>query len=89
VNFVQVRGPNSIRVRTYERGVEGETLACGTGVTASALVSSVVHQFTSPVQVQVQGGDLLEVSFNRDGNEFKDVKLTGPADFSFEGKIEI
>jgi len=39
--------------------------------------------------VQVQGGDLLEVSFNRDGNEFKDVKLTGPADFSFEGKIEI
>ena len=89
VNFVQVRGPNSIRVRTYERGVEGETLACGTGVTASALVSSVVHRFTSPVQVQVQGGDLLEVSFNRDGNEFKDVKLTGPADFSFEGKIEI
>lgn len=89
VNFVQVLGPNSIRVRTYERGVEGETLACGTGVTASALISSRVHGFKSPVQVQVQGGDLLEVSFTEAGGEFSDVKLTGPADFSFEGRIEI
>ena len=89
VNFVQVLGPNSIRVRTYERGVEGETLACGTGVTASALVSAVVHGFTSPVKVQVQGGDILEVSFTRNGSEFSDVKLTGPADFCFDGQIEI
>jgi diaminopimelate epimerase len=89
VNFVQILGPNSIRVRTYERGVEGETLACGTGVSAAALVASCVHGFTSPVTVQVQGGDLLEVSFTQSGNEFSDVRLTGPADFSFEGKIEI
>ena len=89
VNFVQILGPNSIRVRTYERGVEGETLACGTGVTASALISASVHGFTSPVKVQVQGGDVLEVSFSRRGSEFSDVKLTGPADFSFEGKIEL
>jgi len=89
VNFVQILGPNSIRVRTYERGVEGETLACGTGVSAAALVVACVHGFTSPVKVQVQGGDLLEVSFTRSGNEFSDVRLTGPADFSFEGKIEI
>jgi len=89
VNFVQVLGPNSIRVRTYERGVEGETLACGTGVTASALVSAAVHGFSSPVKVQVQGGDILEVSFNDQGSEFSDVKLTGPADFCFDGKIEI
>lgn len=89
VNFVQVLGPNFIRVRTYERGVEGETLACGTGVTASALVSSQVHQFTSPVKVQVQGGDLLEVSFKESGGGFSDVKLTGPAEFVFEGRIEI
>src|SRR3954462_7907233 len=66
VNFVQLRGPNSIRVRTYERGVEGETLACGTGVTASALISSRLHEFASPVKVQVQGGDQLEVSFKED-----------------------
>jgi diaminopimelate epimerase len=89
VNFVQVLGPTSIRVRTYERGVEGETLACGTGVTASALVSACVHSFTSPIKVQVQGGDLLEVSFARSGSEFSDVKLTGPADFCFDGRIEI
>ncbi len=89
VNFVQILGPNSIRVRTYERGVEGETLACGTGVSAAALLSACVHGFTSPVKVQVQGGDLLEVSFTRSGNDFSDVRLTGPADFSFEGKIEI
>src|SRR5437016_2115768 len=63
VNFVQLLGPGRIRVRTFERGVEGETLACGTGVTASALIASRVHKFGSPVKVQVQGGDELEVSF--------------------------
>ena len=89
VNFVQLRGPNSIRVRTYERGVEGETLACGTGVTASALISAELHQFTSPVQVQVQGGDRLEVSFEHKDGNFANVRLNGPADFVFDGKIEI
>lgn len=89
VNFVQVLGPNHIRVRTFERGVEGETLACGTGVSACAMVSARVHQFTSPVKVQVQGGDQLEVSFKDGGADFDDVRLTGPADFVFEGRIEI
>jgi diaminopimelate epimerase len=85
-NFVQVLGPNRIRVRTYERGVEGETLACGTGVTASALIASRVHQFTSPVQVQVQGGDLLEVRWSDAGDGFADVKLNGPAERVFKGR---
>jgi diaminopimelate epimerase len=89
VNFVQVLAKSSIRVRTYERGVEGETLACGTGVTASALVSARVHGFSSPVKVQVQGGDILEVSFKEQGGGFSDVRLTGPAEFVFEGRIEI
>jgi diaminopimelate epimerase len=89
VNFAQVLGPNHIRVRTYERGVEGETLACGTGVTASALISAEVHQFTSPVQVQVQGGDTLEVSWAGAGGNFTDVQLNGPADFVFQGRLEI
>jgi len=89
VNFVQVKGPNFIRVRTYERGVEGETLACGTGVAASALISSQVHQFASPIRVQVQGGDLLDVSFKEAAGEFSDVKLTGPAEFVFEGRIDV
>jgi diaminopimelate epimerase len=89
VNFVQVLGPNRIRVRTFERGVEGETLACGTGVTASALISSEVHCFKSPVKVQVQGGEQLEVSFATNGAGFKDVRLSGPAEFVFDGKVEI
>src|SRR5205814_9425053 len=85
VNFVQVLGKDHIRVRTFERGVEGETLACGTGVTASALIASRVHHFTSPVRVQVQGGDQLEVDFRQQDGRFSDVCLTGPAEFVFEG----
>lgn len=89
VNFAQVLGPNKIRVRTYERGVEGETLACGTGVTASALIAAKLHGFTSPVSVKVQGGDSLEVSFRVTDGAFEDVHLAGPADFVFDGQIEI
>ena len=89
VNFVQVLGPNHIRVRTFERGVEGETLACGTGVAASALIASRVHKFASPVKVQVQGGDALEVSFADQNGGFSDVRLSGPAEFVFEGTVEI
>jgi diaminopimelate epimerase len=89
VNFAQLLGPNHVRVRTFERGVEGETLACGTGVTAAALIAARLHGFTSPVKVQVQGGDDLEVSFRAEGGEFADVQLSGPAEFVFEGRIEI
>ncbi len=89
VNFVQALGPNHIRVRTYERGVEGETLACGTGVSASAMIASRVQGFRSPVKVQVQGGDTLEVSFREENGAFTDVRLTGPADFVFDGKIQL
>ena len=89
VNFVQLLGPGEIRVRTYERGVEGETLACGTGVTASALIAAKLHGFGSPVGVKVQGGDTLEVSFHEENGVFKGVHLMGPADFVFEGEIEI
>ena len=88
VNFVQVLGPDRLRVRTYERGVEGETLACGTGVTASALVASRLHGFNSPISIQVQSGDELSVSFRSDSQGgFADVRLGGPATFVFEGRI--
>jgi diaminopimelate epimerase len=89
VNFVQVLGPGKIRVRTYERGVEGETLACGTGVTASALVTAELRGFPSPVRVQVRGGDELEVSFERVAGQLAGVRLAGPADFVFEGRIKV
>jgi diaminopimelate epimerase len=89
VDFVQLLGPNHIRVRTYERGVEGETLACGTGVAAAALLSARLQHFHSPVRVQVQSGDTLEVSFQEEKHAFRDVRLTGPAEFVFEGQIEL
>jgi len=89
VNFVQVLEPGYIRVRTYERGVEGETLACGTGVTASALINAQLNGFPSPILVRVQGGDQLEVSFTQDYNGFSKVRLKGPADFVFDGTIDI
>ena len=86
----RVEGENAYGFsKAYERGVEGETLACGTGVTASALIASRVHGFTSPVKVQVQGGDLLEVSWREQDGAFGDVQLTGPADFVFTGRIEL
>lgn len=89
VNFVQSLGADSIRVRTYERGVEGETLACGTGVTASALIASRIHHFHAPVKVQVQSGDILEVHFKEAHGVFSDVKLTGPAEFVYRGQMEL
>lgn len=88
VNFVQKLADLSIRVRTYERGVEGETLACGTGVAASALVSARAFGWASPVRVRVQGGEDLEVHFSRHEETFSQVRLKGPADFVFEGRIK-
>jgi diaminopimelate epimerase len=89
VNFVEVKGPGSIRVRTYERGVEGETLACGTGVTASALIAARLAGFAPPVRVLVQGGDILEVDFKETDGVFAEARLTGPAEFVFEGRIDL
>jgi diaminopimelate epimerase len=89
VNFVQVLGPGQIRVRTYERGVEGETLACGTGVAASAIIAARVHRWRSPIAVRVQGGDLMEVSFQQRDGSIEEVRLLGPADFVFRGSINL
>lgn len=89
VNFVQVLGPDAIRVRTYERGVEGETLACGTGVSASAIVSHLTRGIALPVRVLVQSGERLEVDFRVDGDAVTDVRLKGPATLVFTGEIEV
>ncbi|KAB2667610.1 MAG: diaminopimelate epimerase [Verrucomicrobia bacterium] len=89
VNFVEVKGPSHIRVRTYERGVEGETLACGTGVTAAAIIASRIHGFAPPIRVQVQGGDELRVAFADSGDAIADVDLNGPATFVYTGRIEL
>jgi diaminopimelate epimerase len=90
VNFVQAEAPGKLIVRTYERGVEGETLACGTGVTASALLHHTRTNSPSPVAVKVCGGDTLEVGFVPQARgTFTDVMLRGPAEITFRGEIEI
>src|SRR6516165_4554074 len=90
VNFVQVlEPPLGIAIRTYERGVEQETMACGTGVAASALIHARLHQAGSPVPVLVRSGDRLMVGFEKARRHFGHVTLTGPAEFVFEGQIEL
>jgi diaminopimelate epimerase len=89
VNFVRVLGPGKLRVRTYERGVEDETLACGTGVTASALIASAVHGFQAPVAVTVRSGATLKVLFKINGASFEAVRLHGPAEFTFKGETDV
>lgn len=89
-NFVRVDAPGQITIRTYERGVEDETLACGTGTVACALIHHLLHGAPSPVKVRVRGGDTLTIGFVQaaDGS-FHDVTLTGPGDFVFDGTIEL
>jgi diaminopimelate epimerase len=88
-NFVKAIEPGKLVIRTYERGVEAETLACGTGVAAAGLIYAALSNTPSPVQLKVRGGDWLEVGFRVSGNGFEDVTLKGPADVTFEGSIAI
>jgi diaminopimelate epimerase len=92
VNFVQILAEGELAIRTYERGVEGETLACGTGVVASALLYHLREDTPAnlPIGVRVRGGDRLEVSFTPLApGQFAHVRLRGPADFVFEGKVNL
>jgi diaminopimelate epimerase len=89
VNFIEKCGPNRIAIRTYERGVEDETLACGTGIVASALIFAASEKSSSPITVLARGGDELQVGFEKVEGNFHNVTLTGPAEFVFEGTIEI
>jgi len=86
VDFAEVQKGNSIRVRTYERGVEDETLACGTGVVASAVISAALKNFKSPVVCLTKGGDKLKIYFKRSGDNFTDVYLEGAAKKVFCGR---
>lgn len=87
VNFVELEGNNSIFVRTYERGVEDETLSCGTGVTACSLASSM-KGYKSPVVIHTLGGT-LQVSFVVHEDGFRDIFLAGPATPVYSGSIDI
>jgi diaminopimelate epimerase len=89
VNFVAQINPDTFAVRTYERGVEDETLSCGTGVTAVALAMFATRKTTSQnVHLNVEGGSLT-VTFKEKENKFADIFLIGPATFVFSGCVEI
>lgn len=88
VNFVRVIDKHTIEVRTYERGVEGETLACGTGSTASAILAAETKGCLSPVNVRVRSGDILTIGFRKTGEgQYEDVSLKGPAVEIFKGTL--
>lgn len=86
VNFAQLL-PGKVKMRTYERGVENETLSCGTGATAVGLLAGTLGM-DSPVFIETEGGN-LSVSFKRNTDNFTNVWLAGPASKVFEGTVEI
>ncbi|MFM1550795.1 MAG: diaminopimelate epimerase [Lentisphaeria bacterium] len=87
-NFITCSGPQSLSLRTYERGVENETLACGTGVVAAALIAAQRGWVSPPVAVCCASGSKQTVDFNLNAEGARDVTLTGPAVFIFEGTVE-
>ncbi len=89
VNFVSVINESTLKIRTYERGVEGETLACGTGAVASAIISSCKGYTKPPVDVVTRLGERLRVYFKNDGFSFRDVYLEGEARIICEGNLWI
>ena len=89
INFVQQLNDDTFQIRTYERGVEDETLACGTGVTAAAIAMHNTKKTSSnTINLMVEGGK-LQVSFDFIDGVYKNVILSGPADFVFQGSITI
>ncbi len=89
VNFVQQLSASQIILRTYERGVEGETLACGTGATAAALATAYLTNASSPITVQTWSKENLTIHFHLKRDGFSQVKMVGPAKQVFRGNITL
>jgi len=87
VNFVRVEKGASLSVRTYERGVEDETLACGTGVVASALIAAFKGMVKSPASIRTRGGEVLTVHFEIGGKEIKKVFFEGEVHIIYEAEM--
>ena len=89
INFVHQLSQNHFALRTYERGVEDETLSCGTGATATAIAMHATNKTNeTSINLDVQGGK-LKVTFDKTNNGYENVFLIGPATFVFEGEIEL
>ncbi len=89
INFVEASEHNSFKVRTYERGVEDETLSCGTGVTAAAIAMHKTGKTTeNKIKIHAVGGD-LEIKFDVSDDKYSNIFLTGPAKFVFKGEIDV
>ena len=86
VNFINIIN-NKLEIRTYERGVEDETLACGTGAAASAIIASLFHNVEPPVVLLTRGGDELVVDFKVEDNNVKNLSLSGPAKIIYTGSF--
>ncbi len=89
VNFYRPRPEGGLDIRTYERGVEDETLACGTGAVATALIASLAGVGDGPMALHTRGGPVLRIHFERAGENFKCVRLQGEAQIVFEGELEL
>jgi diaminopimelate epimerase len=87
VNVIQRLDSHRLKIRTYERGVEDETLACGTGAVASALIAATVAGAESPVTLLPKGGQPLTVTFTREGERFRDIYLAGDARIVYDGEM--
>src|SRR5574337_470152 len=87
VNCVTVLDGHTLAIRTYERGVEDETLACGTGTVASALVAATLGPVSSPVRVKVRSGEILTVSFTGKGPEYEEVFFEGEVRLVYQGEL--
>ena len=87
VDFVQMLDTNTISMRTYERGVEDETLACGTGSVACAIISSIVKGILPPINVKTRGGEILTINFTQLGDLFHKVTLQGSAKIIYRGEL--
>jgi diaminopimelate epimerase len=89
VNFVRRVDDSRLEIRTYERGVEAETGACGTGATAAAIIMALRGRAVSPVTVTTSSGDHLRIAFEPGANSVTNLTLAGPAVYVFKGSIEL
>jgi len=87
VNFIHLREDGSVAIRTYERGVEDETLACGTGAIAAAIVTAHKAKIKSPVNVLTRSGEILKVYYQEQGGLFSDIYLEGDARIIYKGRF--